>query len=192
MRPSSIIKRRIRRRVKKDFELPLTSMMDMLIIIVVFLLKSYSTDAVNFSASSKIQIPQSMATELPTDGAHLIIDPETISFDSERIVDFIDRPVEGQAGTGYTLAAENLADQGHRIVPLYDAMVKSREKSELIMSKGNWKAKDGTKIEKPNFQGVVIIQADKNLRYELLRKIMYTAAAAGFKVFKLVTIKKEG
>lgn len=190
MKPTSILHRRRRSRVKRDFELQLTSMMDMLVIIVVFLLKSYSTNAVNFATSSKIQLPQSTASEIPADGAHIIIDPDSISFDNEKLLNFTTLPQNGVTDSGYTFDETQLADSGHRIVPLYDALVRSREKAELLMSKAVWKDEKG-QPKKPNFQGTVIIQADKTVRYDIIRKIMYTAGAAGYKVFKLVTLKKE-
>ena len=183
--------RRRRSRIKKTFELPLTSMMDMLIIILVFLLKSYATNAVNFAASSKIQLPQSLAEEIPGDGPNVVIEPDSITFDGEKVLNFTDLPQEGVQGSGYTVDKSQLADTNHRIVPLYDAMVRSREKAELMMSKAVWKNAQTGQVEKPKFQGVVVIQADKTVRYDLLRKIMFTAGAAGFKVFKLVTIRKE-
>lgn len=187
---TSIMNRRRRSRIKKNFELPLTSMMDMLIIILVFLLKSYATNAVSFAASSKIQLPQSLAEEVPGDGPNVIIEPDSIIFDGEKVLNFTDLPEDGVEGSGYTIDPSQLADTKHRIVPLYDAMVRSREKAELMMSKAVFKNDKG-EVEKARFQGVVVIQADKSVRYELLRKIMFTAGAAGFKVFKLVTIRKE-
>lgn len=195
MRNTSIRNRRRRLRIKRDFDLQLTSMMDMLVIILVFLLKSYATNAVNFAASSKIQIPMSLAEEQPADGAHIIIDPDSISFDGEKVLNFTTLPeqdAEGKdiPGTGYTVDDGQLADAKHRIVPLYDALVRAREKTELMMSKAVWKNAEG-EIEKPKFSGVVIIQADKNVRYDLLKKIFFSAGAAGFRTFKLVTIRKE-
>ena len=186
----SILSRRKRSRVKRGFELQLTSMMDILVIIVVFLLKSYSTNAVNFAASSKIKIPTSLAEEIPTEAPVVVIDPDSISFENEKVLNFTTMPQEGILNSGYTFAENHLADGGHRILPLYDSLVRSREKTELLMGKAIWKNTQG-QVTKPHFQGVLIIQADKNVQYDLLRKVMYTAGAAGFKVFKLVTLRKE-
>ena len=46
----SIRHRRGRKAIHKDFELQLTSMMDILVIILVFLLKSYSTSTNSFTS----------------------------------------------------------------------------------------------------------------------------------------------
>ncbi len=191
----SILQRRGRRKIKKDFELQLTSMMDMLIILIVFLLKSDSMNAVAFATSSKTALPNSMASELPIDATNLVVEPTQILLDGEKIVEFKQAFDPNAADlkaaqATYEMEPVLLADGGRRILPLYDALVKSREKAELLMSKAIWKDKDGKTVE-PKFHGALIIHADKSVRYELLRKVMYTAGAAQFKTFKFVTVQKE-
>ncbi len=201
----SIVDRRKRLRIKDRFELQLTSMMDMLVIIVVFLLKSYAATSVAFATSAKITLPISTAEELPADALNLAIEPGAILLDDKHVMEFKTEPgvvPSGAQTATYEIDPKFLADGGRRILPLYDAMVKSRENAELLMSKAVWvvtkKAGEATpigkqakEIVKPKFQGVLTIQADKAVRYDLLRKVMYTAGAAGYKIFKLITIKKE-
>ncbi|HRK03152.1 MAG TPA: biopolymer transporter ExbD [Oligoflexia bacterium] len=195
---SSIKNRRRRHRIKRDFDLQLTSMMDMLIIMVVFLLKSYATNSVAFATSSNIKLPSSTAEEIPADSINLVVEPTGIMFDNEKVMDFANLPViPSPAPAGFTftptyeIESRHLADYGRRILPLYDAMVKSRQKAELMMSKAV--VVDPTTGERstPKFQGVVIIHADKSVKFDILRKIMYTAGSAEFKIFKLVAEKKE-
>ena len=215
---TSIRHRRSRRKIKRDFDLQLTSMMDMLIILVVFLLKSYSSNAISFNTSANISLPMSNADEAPADAISLIIDPTNITVDGEKVLDFaspITKPVAmpspgtvSQADSSnkqtkaQVIAAAStvrfedvvpphlLSDGGRRILPLYDALVRIREKTELLMNKATFKDASGKTVP-PQFHGTVIIQADKSAPYELLRKVMYTAGAAEFKTFKLLTIKKE-
>lgn len=200
----SIRNRRTRTKLKKEFELQLTSMMDMLIILLVFLLKSYSTSTSSYASSNNIRLPTSTTQQVPADSsANLVIDPMYITLDGEKVVEFELPPgtpatsADGNPAltadtASYLIKPELMGDQGRRILPLYDALVKQREKAELVMSKAVWKDKDGNVVDKPKFEGALVIHADKAVRYELLRKIMYTAGAAQFKVFKLVTVAKEG
>ena len=190
----SILNRRSRQKIKRNLDLPLTSMMDMLIILVVFLLKSYSTSAVAFTSSSAIKLPTSSAEEMPADAVNLIIDATGMTLENEKVVLFkpsaeTSVPVTPENAT-YEFEKHLMADNERRILPLFDGLVKAREKAELIMSKAIWKDKTGNPT-KPKFQGVLIIQADKSVRYDLLKKVMYTAGAAEYKVFKLVTVKKD-
>lgn len=197
----SIRNRRSRRRINKEFDLQLTSMMDMLIILLVFLLKSYSDSTVSVVTSTSIRLPTSSIQANPADSTNLIVDPLSITVDGEKVIEFTLPATASLAADGkptvtadeatYELRKDSLADSGRRIVPLYDALVKIREKSELLTSKVVWKDKDGKVVEPPKFSGALIIHADKAVRYDLLRKIMYTAGAAQFKTFKLITAKKD-
>lgn len=191
----SILNRRSKRKIKRDFDLNITSMMDMLIILIVFMLKSYSMNAVAFATSSKISLPLSQAEDLPIDATNVIIEPTQLLLDGEKILDFKQaqepeaQDLKAEQAT-YEVESRMLSDAGRRILPLYDALVKSREKAELMMSKAVWKDKDGN-VTQPKFYGTLIIHADKSIRYEILRKIMYTAGAAQYKTFKFVTVKRE-
>jgi biopolymer transport protein ExbD len=201
----SILNRRKRLKIKKDFELPLTSMMDILIIILIFLLKSYTSTSVSFATSSKINLPISTTEDVPSDALHLIIEPTGIIFDNVKVVDFIlpqgknPNDLKPEDST-YEIDSTLLGDGGRKILPLYDAMIKAKENAELLMSKTKWVTPSNTsnaqntvnkETTTPKFQGIITIQADKSVRYELLRKIMYTAGSAQYKVFKFIAIKKE-
>src|SRR5437868_4489838 len=85
----SIRVRRNRKRISKDFELPLTSMMDVLIIILVFLLKSYAAATNNFATIPGMKLPISASQEVPPDSLQVIITPEAMTFESEKILEFV-------------------------------------------------------------------------------------------------------
>jgi biopolymer transport protein ExbD len=180
---NSIRSRRTRHRVKQEFELQLTSLMDVLIILLLFLLKSYAVNSVAFATAANIKLPTSSSSEDPVDALNIVVDSTGITFDGERLTNF-------KPNSEYELESGALSDAGRRIVPLYDALVRAREKSELLMSKVKWVDAEKNKVP-PKFLGTLVLQADKSIRYELLRKVLYTAGAAQFKVFKLVTLKKE-
>jgi len=40
------------------------------------------------------------------------------------------------------------------------------------------------------FRGTLVIQADKNINYEVLKKILYTAGMADYRIFKFMVIEK--
>src|ERR1700752_3690990 len=85
----SIRNRRGRHKIHKDFELQLTSMMDILVIILVFLLKSYSTSTNSLSSVPGIKLPISKSQEMTPDSLHLIVTPEAITFETQRVVEFV-------------------------------------------------------------------------------------------------------
>ena len=183
-----ILSRRGRRKINKAFELQLTSMMDVLVIIVVFLLKSYNTSMNSFSTARGLQLPISSSPDSPRDCVQVVITPESITVDNERVLDLVQTASNmGSSDLNYAFRASDLDEAGRRIVPLYDALTKAKEKTELLLAKSQARV-DGKPIP---FEGVLAIQADKRIKYDTLRKIMYTAGAAQYKVFKFLAMKKE-
>ncbi len=176
------------RRKPREIELQLTSMMDVLVIILVFLLKSYSTSTNNFTTLPGLKLPISASQDLPPDSLHLIITPEGMTFENERIVEFDLNSSSLDDEATYSLRPVDLAEDGRQVRPLYAALVQARERAELLRAKSS--ARDETGSPLP-FDGVLAIQADKRVHYQTIRQIMYTAATAGYKVFRLLALKRE-
>lgn len=180
--------RRGRRKINKNFELQLTSMMDILVIIVVFLLKSYNTSLNNFAAVKGLQLPISISPDSPPDSVQVVITPESMTVESERILDFVQTAATAEGGKpDYAFKPTDMDENSHRIIPLFDSLVKAKEKTEILLSKSKSRI-DGKPLP---FEGVLAIMADKNVHYDTVRKIMYTAAAAGYKIFRFLAKKKD-
>lgn len=185
----SINHRRGRRKIGSVFELQLTSMMDVLVIILIFLLKSYSTATNSFNTVQGIQLPLSASQDSPPDSLQVIITPEGMTFESFRILDFVQTSAAvGNLDASYSFKQNDLDEGGRRIIPLYDALSKARDKAEVLRAKS--KARDAEGKPLP-FEGILAIQADKRVQYDTIRKIMYTAATAGYKVFRFLAMKRD-
>ncbi|OFZ01198.1 MAG: hypothetical protein A2Z97_12585 [Bdellovibrionales bacterium GWB1_52_6] len=185
----SIRSRRNRRKLPGSFELQLTSMMDVLVIIVVFMLKSYSTSTNSFTTVPGLKLPISTSQDVPADSLQVIITPESLTFENERILDFVLASGSLESNDAvYEFKTSDTDEGGRRIVPLYDALMKSRDKQEFLRAKSPSKDADGKPLP---FEGFLAIQADKSVPYETIRKIMYTAATAGYRVFRFLAMKQE-
>ena len=185
----SIRNRRVRRKIHKDFDLQLTSMMDILVIILVFLLKSYSASTNSFSSVPGLQMPVSKSEDAPTDSLHLIVTPEAITFEGARVIEFVQSPDSlSQGGSKYSFKSEDLDEGTMRIARLYDALTKAREKAEVLRAKSPARDEKGNPLP---FDGILAIQADKRIQYDTLRKIMYTAGAAQFRTFRLLATRQD-
>lgn len=187
-RGRSIRDRRRRGRLGHGFELQLTSLMDILVILVVFLLKSYQTSLNDFAPVPGIQLPVSVSPDVPLDSLYVIITPEAITFENARVLEFPASDLSSEGPVKYVFRKGELDDGGRRIRPLYDALVVARDKSEQLRSKSQARDAEGNPLP---FDGILAIQADKRVDYETVRKIMYTAATAGFKTFRFLAMKKE-
>lgn len=191
MRSSRSIRSRGRRRkVAEVFELQLTSLMDALVIILIFLLKNYSASAVQFNTVPGIQLPVSVGRDIPPQSLQVIVTPEGMTLENERIIDFVQTAQTLEDGSsGYKLRKTDMDEGGARIIPLYDALMKAKEKSELLRAKSQARDEKGNPLP---FEGILAIQADKRIEYDTLRKIMYTSGAAGYRVFRFMAQSKDG
>jgi biopolymer transport protein ExbD len=177
------------RKVGEQFDLQLTSMMDVLVIIVVFLLKSYAASTTTFASVAGMKMPLSGSPDVPSESLQVIITPEGVTFENERILDFVQSAAAlGSGDASYAFKRTDLAEDGRKIIPLFDALTKAREKSELLRAKSRARDADGNPLP---FEGILAIQADKRVQYDTIRKIMYTAGTAGYKVFRFLAQARE-
>lgn len=185
----SIRARRNRKAIVEHFELPLTSMLDVLMILLVFLLKSYSVSITTFQPVPGMELPYSVSPDVPPESLYVIVTPEAITFENERVVEFIQSATSSTDEASYQFNKSDLDEGRRRIVPLYNVLLKAREDSEILRRKSQERDAEGKPLP---FEGVLAIQADKRISFDTIRKIMYTAAAAEFKVFRFLGQKREG
>lgn len=186
---------RARRLKRRAFGLQLTSLMDILMIIVVFLLKSYGLSSMSIAQEDKIELPVSKATETFGEGIVLMIAQDKITVDGNTVVEFVpseEKPAEGAEGKfipTFKLPDGALDDSGNvgsrGILPIYDALKLKKEEFDTLASR----APDPVEAAK-KWTGDLLVQADKNVSYELIRRVMYTAGMAGYKQFRL-TVEKQ-
>jgi hypothetical protein len=120
----------------------------------------------------------------------VIVTPEGITYENQRILDFSqDANQVGASDISYAFRKNDLDEGGRRIIPLFDALTKAREKAEVLRAKSKARDEQGQPLP---FHGILAIQADKKIRFETIRRIMYTAASAGFKTFRFLATRKEG
>lgn len=152
-------------------DLDITSLLDICTILLCFLIQSYDVTNVQIDVPNEIKLPSSKSKTLNVQGVLIQVSATKIWVDRVLIVDSSKTP-------------EHLTDDsGRRIVPLYDELVKKRE----IISR-TFKT-----VQNANpFSGIINLVVDKSVKYSYLKKLMYTAAQAGFKEYKFVVRGEEG
>lgn len=160
---------RVRRRPRRTFgstDVNLTSMMDLMTIILVFLLESLSADPVQITPSADLSLPVSSAHKAPRLAVSVTVTQREIVLDG--------RPVQqlSQATdptTGQTLATiPEEAKVDGRVEALFH---------ELVARLGGGEA------------GELLLQCDRRLPYSVIRDVTWTAGQAGFSDFRFVVIK---
>ena len=155
------------RRKVDEAKLEITSLMDIMTIILVFLLKSYSTEDIQIAPSEDLRLPVSSAAQAPELAINAVISQSAILIDGVEVV-----AVDGGAvGDEYK--------RGTLISPLFDILKEKADEAKAI-------AESRQTIK---FSGRILLQCDRNIPFSLVREVMYTAGQAQFAEFKFVVYK---
>lgn len=158
-----------RKRGDQDMYLQITSLIDTLVIILVFMLMTIGSGSVNLEMASNVKLPWAIQGAELTQGLRVVARVDGITVEQDAIV-----PLDHG-----TVARSATAEDGRKIVPLFQKMAKLATDSK--------KAAEKTGVK---FEGKVLLQADKELPLKTVRQIMYTAARAGYNDFKFAVVRQ--
>jgi len=159
------------RRTPSSFKIQITSMVDMFVILLVFLLKTYSTSPVNITPKEGMRLPESTSLAEPIDVVKLMVSRDGVFVEDKKVMD-LDK--------GHLQAGAADANDASFLRPLFEELDK---RAKL--------AKDISKVNDSfEFDGKVLMQADRDLAYDVLQKVMYTSMMAGYADVKLAVAGK--
>jgi biopolymer transport protein ExbD len=199
-------KKRKKKRAETDKQaLSINSLMDIVTIILVYLLKSYSTSPIDVKDPA-IEMPISSSKETVEDAAVVMVtgpiikqlQPGTncqvipgktpqywcpnipsIAVDGKALFQ-----LEGTAGSGGLPSwrvPDNQKEGGFVISSMRADLVKAKETQEAA-----------AEINDREFTGKVVILADRRTPYRVLMDILVTCGQSGFGEFKFVIVKESG
>lgn len=162
-------KNRFKPEIKKNqsFTLNITSMTDMFTILLVFLLQSFAAGEVAIEQVQGIRLPTSNTEKNPVDGVNVSITQQELRLGQKILAQVKNNDIE---------AAAIESGDSNFIKPLFDELKKINDEMEK---------------KKDHRIGRVLFQADQELPYATIRKVMYTASMAGFPNVKLITTIRE-
>lgn len=159
-------RQRLRDSLRGSTNVNLISMMDILTVLLLFLLKSYSAGGEVMVPPPGITLPNSSAQKLPESSLVIAIDGDDILVGSEKIVS----------------VGEALAGDRKTIEPLAASLSAAlRQQDEISRRRG----------EAAATHRVVTIQGDRNIQFRVLERVMYTAHQAGFETVALAVIQNS-
>jgi biopolymer transport protein ExbD len=162
-------KRRDREAEGEIHELNLVAMMDLMTVILVFLLKSFSATTVAMSASEDIRPPVSSTRQTPKDTIAVTVTPKSIMVGEKKIVTL----VNGE------LPADQLS--GRLVVKLDQELRKEVDKLRYIEARGG-----------SPFARELSVIGDRKIPYDLLLTVLYTAGQNELENYRFVVIQAEG
>ncbi len=142
------------RRRNYTFTLRLTSMIDIFTILLIFLLKNYSTEGQIMTTPKEINLPVSTATKVPSGSSIILISSEWIMVDG--------RPLESMN--------KITSDKKLLLNNLYEDL-----KAKRILAESVAKLDD-----RMAFRGEITVQGDENIPFLILKRVMYTCGQVGY------------
>ncbi len=134
-------------------ELNITSMVDMLMILTVFLLMTFSASGELLTVQKNITLPEAQNWKDLEQAPIIAVSKDSVTLDGRMVAD------------ASVLNQENTADW--KIVELHDTLVTLKNNYKLLHPSDEWK-------------GIVIVQADKGVDFKVIKKVMYSCAMAGY------------
>lgn len=165
---SRSVRNRGRRKKIGPLDLDITSLLDILVILLVFLLKSYNSSGIVFNVAKDIKLPNSISSSPSTTGVIVQVSPSMIWVDDTVVVN-----------SQNMINKATFDDGGKRIIPLYNELIKRKRMSKIV---------EKSSPEAAKFSGIVNLIVDKSVKYSFVKKLLYTSAEAGYQKYKFVVM----
>ncbi len=169
----SLRNRRKAKRLEDVGPLTITSLIDILTVLLMFLIKSYSATPVNITMSDELTLPDSSALLEPEDAVPIAVTTRQILVN--------DRAVATIQGGKVEAAHKDGGDEGYLIRPLRDALAEEAEHQRRIASHNI--AQD--------FTGTALLIAHRDTSFRVISEVLYSAGQAEFSQFRFTVIKRD-
>lgn len=155
----------------KEMSLNISSLMDILTILLLFLILSFGSQESDIVPPNDFELPDSQAETPIRLAVQVMVGRESLSVEDKVVLEFR----KGQRLKGSDV------DGNNRIVPLLTEL--QRQKARLQSGKA---VTQGEEDE----QEIVYLQAAKDTEFKLLDMVLKTAAEAGFTKFRLAVHRR--
>jgi biopolymer transport protein ExbD len=150
-----------RKHQESNFELQITALVDTLVIILIFMLKSVATDSLELETSKGITVPMVVNGMTAGKGSRLDISAEGVSWNGQKYLETqgfdVKKPLNGQ--------------DGWKALETAIAASVAQEKADQT------------------FEGKLLLQADKKTPFPVLQEVLRVAKGQGYKDIRFVGAK---
>jgi biopolymer transport protein ExbD len=154
-------------------DLNITPMMDMMTIILVFLLKSFSSSTSTINFDQNLQIPKSITQLKPKLAVTVTVTKKVLLVEGDGVA-----PInQGRIDPAMKRDGEN----GYYISPLVDLLEKHAKRERKVAD-----------LTGQKFEAQLMIVADQTTPYRLLTEIIYSCGQAGYANYRLLVLKAKG
>lgn len=136
-----------------NIELNLTSMIDVFVLLVIFLIQQFSADGDLLFMTDKIRMPEAANYEQIVRAPVIQVSAEDISIEGARIAEVTD-----------------IDRDEYWNIPALEEKLRDQKKAYEMVRDGSGEG----------FKGDINIQADKGVPFKVIKKVMYSANQAGY------------
>lgn len=161
------MRRRGRRQIhirSRHTPLRMTSMMDILTVLLLFLLKSFVVEGEVITPVPGVELPESSSESTPQSAVVIAIFDDNIMIDSQLVAS----------------VSEEIADGDLVIDALAARLGEARRQSEAIAARRGEDPAD--------FAGQIAIQGDRDIEFGILQRVMYTCNVEGYADISLAVV----
>ena len=161
MKKKSFLKKKA---AQSDVSLQITSMADIFMILLVFLLKNYSASLTNLAPSSQLSLPEVAvsAKAVPKESLKIEVGPDAVLVDQAMAVKL----------NNFQFPDSEMQNSGSATIA--DLMKKQR-----------------TLRPEPNTESSVVVMADQRAPYSTIKRVIASVAGAGFVDLQLVVVDPQ-
>ena len=158
-----------------EADVNITSLMDVLTVLLFFLIKSFSLSPAAINPPEGLRLPASELKDKMEESVSVVLSKNKLLMNEHVITDLKNGVV----------SKSDLAEDQRTITKLHDKLSKEFEKKKAIfLSAGG-----DTSIMPP---GKILIQSDKRLKFKTIKLLLHTIAAAGYTDYQFVVTGEEG
>jgi biopolymer transport protein ExbD len=153
-------------------DLNITPMMDMMTIILVFLLKTFSSSTSTITFDQNLQVPKSVTQLKPKEAVSVTITKKIVLVEGDAIAPINNGKVDP--------AVKRDGENGYFITPLVDVLEKHSRKEKKV-----------AELTGQKFEAQLMIVADQTTPYRLLTEVLYSCGQAGYANYRLLVLKSR-
>jgi biopolymer transport protein ExbD len=153
-------------------DLNITPMMDMMTIILVFLLKSFTSSATLVNMDQNLMLPPSL-TRLPAKQAVAVtLTKRVLLVEGDAVAPITNGRIDPQL--------KRDGDNGYYVTPLVETLTKVARREKKV-----------AEVTGQKFDGELTIIADRNTPYRLLTEVLYSCGQAEYANYRLLVLKSR-
>jgi biopolymer transport protein ExbD len=151
--------------------LNITPMLDMMSILLVFMLKQFAVAQATMTVSEQLQLPTSTSMLKTVPSVNVTITTVAVIIEGDAVVSV--------RGGAIDPSSKRDGANGFYVTPIVDTLEKHARRLKKLEAMGG-----------APFDGTMLLLVDKTIPYRALTEVLYSAAEAGFKNYRLVVLSK--